>query len=609
MVDIQSATTNLASAASSSNTASTGLSAVQVAITDISQALADITHSIQTNATPIDYSGGSSLTLATALGNITVDLSQIASTAEQQNLAALLAALSDSQKSLTLSLQPDATQATLIVPNVAPVSLAAPQSAQPVLPSAPIPPLTVGETLPAVVLPPLSTVAAPVSVAGMQASVISAEDMPFTAAPVAASSGVNAAAAAQVQGAAGDAEIMMPQGPVTVASTGPVAVPLTANAVGQAGDAGTSLQATPQPGAQNLEEEAIPQTAQQPGAQAQTPGTQVMPSLAASGIEGAPQLNAGVQQNTLATLLQPGNAVSLRVDQVILPGTAEGDPALPVLGPNQIAATVTGTGTDGQLILKAGDATLFVKASASAPVGATVILTVGADKGPALLTLPQSGPINFPALPQAVAALAQADPQMFAQMMARLPQPTAALPGALLFLFSAFKQGNASEWLGADVTSRLATMGKADVVASIARELGGAGQTAQDPVVGDWKTYPIPLYSQQQFQALTLYVHGDRDARRDQAGVTKPGGDKVRFLIDMRLSKLGAMQIDGFVQTRKLDMILRSEALLPEGLHSELREAYTRALGAVGYAGTLNFQVGRQHWMMMQKPAVKGMVT
>lgn len=295
---------------------------------------------------------------------------------------------------------------------------------------------------------------------------------------------------------------------------------------------------------------------------------------------------------------------------MIAPPTAAALPAPPVLASNQILATVVSTGSDGNMILNSGNTNIFVKAPVTAPVGTTVILTVSAAKLPPPVTLPLAEIRNFPALPQALAALAQNAPQVLQQIMNNvLPQPTPVLPGALMFLFNAFKQGNLRSWLGDDATDSLLHMGKADLVASLTRELSDAGQSAQDPVVGEWRSYPIPLYAQQQFQALTLHVHSERDARQNKRDDADSAPTKIRFLIDMRLSKLGAMQVDGFVQPKKLDMILRSETTLPEGLHNELRSSYIRAMGAVGYTGTLNFQVGRRHWMMMQQSSPPGVVT
>jgi len=313
----------------------------------------------------------------------------------------------------------------------------------------------------------------------------------------------------------------------------------------------------------------------------------------------------------VSSLLTPGNEVALHVVSVLpnFPDASGRQAPLPLLASNQIVATVTGTGTDGQLILKAGDATLFVKSQIIAPAGTSVIVSVDQVKNTSLVTLPSADGPAFQSLQHVLAALEQISPRVLQNVMLNfLPRPTDALPGALLFLLSAFKQGNVRDWLGDNTVDILANAGKSDVVRSLSKELSAAGQPAQDAVVGEWRTYPIPLYAGQQFQSLTLYVHSDRDARKDKAQ-NAAGAGKIRFVIDMRMSKLGAMQIDGFVQKKKLDMILRSENVLPEGLHRELRQGYIKALDAVGYTGTLNFQVGRHHWMVMQKSAPAGIVT
>lgn len=571
-------------------------------------------HSIQTNATPVSLSAANELTLITALGNITVTLAVQMSAVERQNLLQQLMNLIQAQKPLTLSLQAGSppTQGALLLPAM-PVS--APTTVQnasalPPLPNIPLPPLAVGETLPAVVLPSLSQ---PVISIGAQTQIPNSQNMPLSPiAPLA----VNEVPT-----------LATPVVPVTPLSVPPSSA-MTPPPVGNAAPVGP-LSVTPAASLEipaevpvaspvaNIAVQNAPVTvAQTVSATPVSPVVNAMPQV--NVLPSVPQVSLSTAPQTpppLAVLLQPGNEVTLRVEVVVPPsaeiGTGQGPlPGLPALAPNQIVATVSGIGTDGQLILKAGDATLFVKAQVAAPVGTNVVVTVEAAKEIPLVTLPQSAATNFSALPQAMAALAESNPQALLQMVAtHLPQPTQSLPGALLFLFSAFKQGDVSGWLGQSATDSLMRAGKMDIVASLSRELSGAGQTAQDGVVGEWNTYPIPLYSGQQFHALTLYVHSDRDARKDQSSGATPGVGKIRFLIDMRLSKLGAMQIDGFVQPKKLDMVLRSEAILPEGLHNELRTSYIKALDAVGYTGALNFQVGRQHWMMMQKAAERGIVT
>jgi hypothetical protein len=559
MVEIPTAVMSVPTAVTASTAVAgtaSALNSVQVAVQEASQALADLTRSIQTSATvtapPSLSTDGNSVTLSTSLGNLTVTL-PLLSAAETQSLLLQLTALAQSGRPLTLGIGAGSppTQAVLLLPTVPASPTQNTSTTLPASPlSLPLAPLEAGDILPALVLP---------SLASLSTSPASASIPSLT-----------------------QASLSAPTVPATEETSSSVDLPAPASSL--------SLPIVVETSSQQL-----------PSSPATAPSLSV-PTLAfASPQEAAPVALA------LTSLLQAGNEVSLHVDVILPP--SQNLQSLPPLATNQIAATVTGTGTDGQLILKADDTTLFVKAQATAPIGSTVIVTVGAGRTLPPITFPSIDPINFQALPQAMAALAQTDPQALMQMLAlRMPQPNEALPGALLLLFGAFRQGNVRGWLGDDAVETLLHAGKTDIVNSLMRELGEAGQSAQDDVVGDWKSYPIPLYAQQQFQALTLYVHNDRHAR-EEGGGTASGTGKVRFLIDMTLSKLGSMQIDGFVQPKKLDMILRSEHTLPPGLHTDLRSAYIKAVGAVGYAGSLHFQVGRQHWLTMQRTPQPGILT
>jgi hypothetical protein len=255
--------------------------------------------------------------------------------------------------------------------------------------------------------------------------------------------------------------------------------------------------------------------------------------------------------------LQPGREVTLQVNAITPPSANV--PA--TAGANQINATVIGTGPGGQLILKAGDTTLFVRQSVDLPVGTNLLITVA----PARLSTPALLPImntqEVSPLQQALMALGQIDPEIAQQVMNTVvPQPGANMPAALLFFMSAMKQGDMRN-------------------------------------------------SDGQLQILNFYVHNSshkssaQDDGKDDAGkaVSGPGASQVRFLIDMRLTRLGAIQLDGLVQTRKFDMMVRSETPLPFDLPKMLREGYLSRLDALGYSGSLNFQIGRQHWLVMQR--------
>ena len=317
-------------------------------------------------------------------------------------------------------------------------------------------------------------------------------------------------------------------------------------------------------------------------------------------------------------LFQPGTELTVRIDSVIPqpgPNASPGTSPLPApQAPNQVIATVAGNGPGGQPILKIGDAVLYVRQPINLPPGSQLAVTITPVRSdaPTALTLPRQQ--EFDSLPQIIAAIAQTDPTAARVIVESfIPQPSEALPGALLFFLSAIKQGDVRSWLGSGAVDLLTRAGKIELIGKLTGDLQQMGQTARDSVVGEWKSYPVPIHDQGQFQVINFYVHGQQNhgnqASKEQTDVKSASG-QVRFLIDVRMSKLGAMQLDGFLKGRHLDMIVRSEHVLPFGLPQELRQTYTKALAAIDYAGGIVFQTGRQNWLNIQKPsAAKAVVT
>lgn len=120
--------------------------------------------------------------------------------------------------------------------------------------------------------------------------------------------------------------------------------------------------------------------------------------------------------------MQPGAELNLRINAVF-PPSIQGATSPPLPIGNQILATVTGTGPGGQLILKAGDVSLFVRQPVNAPIGSQLLLTIDpaqTDNPPALLTLADR--LIFSNLQQIFEALAQIDPDAARALLAnRMP--------------------------------------------------------------------------------------------------------------------------------------------------------------------------------------------
>jgi hypothetical protein len=69
---------------------------------------------------------------------------------------------------------------------------------------------------------------------------------------------------------------------------------------------------------------------------------------------------------------------------------------------------------------------------------------------------------------------------------------------------------------------------------------------------------------------------------------------------------MGAMQLDGYIQKKKFDMILRTEDKLPFDMRQELMKRFAQGLSQVNMQGGISFQTRQQGWMA---PEVKSAVT
>lgn len=289
--------------------------------------------------------------------------------------------------------------------------------------------------------------------------------------------------------------------------------------------------------------------------------------------------------------------VAVRLQQVIPPGQP-----LPQPEPDAFLAQVPAqTNPGAPALVTAGNTSLLLKTPAALPAGATLLLKLlPAADAPAESSAAHGG--EWPALQELVSSLgASSAPALQRFLQLRLPQPNAALPGALLFVLSAMQSGDARQWLGRSASAALES-DKAALLEALQSEFKRGSTTTSDSVIGEWRSYQVPLHDQGQMQQpLFLYVHHNapRPPRDGDAApaAAEPGKKQTRFIIDVTFTRLGKMQLDGFVQAQQFDLIVRSEQPLGSALRDELRGAFGSALEATGYHGQLLFQTDRQGWL------------
>lgn len=213
-------------------------------------------------------------------------------------------------------------------------------------------------------------------------------------------------------------------------------------------------------------------------------------------------------------------------------------------------------------------------------------LTLG-DTWPALDELWQNVLTNHAMQPDALAAMRQTIPAPQAQQF----------PPAMLFFLSVIKNGLFENWIAPE---KLTGLNKLETVQQLLNDM----RSMQSRVVDDgnpdsWKPLPVPMQVGDQLVRLQFfYRHPENnfsDLKDNQS--SKEKHDKTRFILNIPHTHLGDLQIDGLVQLKDLEMILRTERSLSSNVEGDIRARYQAVLEATGMHGNIVFQSGREHYI------------
>jgi hypothetical protein len=517
--------------------------------------------------------------------------------------------------SVTLQIQTAGAQLQAIVLSVTPQGQSAPaapgQAAVPAPPSATAPLPTPPTAAPAGATPvPPSTITATVigPSGGPVPTTVSAEQ---GSAPPTAQAGSTAAPSAPQQGGAAAANA--PSLPAANAPTAPPpqAPPATApqTAAQQAADATPQQTAIPV-AAQAYQRQLnavppapLPMTAAPQPAPAASPGG-APPALLAQDPAAAKPLMAEVAPTPLPT----GTQVQVRLlptlqgnTVVVLPQTTEPQAESAALARQAathaanpvIMATVVARTPAGQVILDSAVGRLLAalpRGEATAPGAKLLLELISGDKAapaprPAMAASGLAALArNWPALKDLMRQVQDAPSQQepAAALDRALPKPGPKLAQQILSYLEAAQNG-AKAWLGDTVAKALNTTMGQRVLEQLDRDLREM-QQARHGHDGDWRMTLIPLLDGQDLRQLRFFER----RRKQQAKQKKeePG----RFVVECEHSEHGAIQLDGLMHEKRLDVIVRSHEALPAEMEHDILVIFGETCTGLDLTGQLFFQ-------------------
>jgi len=262
-----------------------------------------------------------------------------------------------------------------------------------------------------------------------------------------------------------------------------------------------------------------------------------------------------------------------------------------------VPAQVLGRAPGGDMLLRVGDAVLRVPTDSPLPPGTDLQVTLApvipaaAPVGPDAATeaAPQPETAAAPrSLGEILGHLAVIDGGAQAGgLVARLPGAGSnAIAGLIAFVLG-LRGGDARQWLGDRAAQALERAGHGGLLERLGDEFRalsrGPGDTAAPP---DWRQVALPWHDGERLSMATLWLH--REAPDDDGGET--GGPGTRLIVDVELSRLGPMRIDGLYRPGRFDVILRGASGLDETMRGNMRTLFDGIVTASGLSGSLSFQ-------------------
>ncbi len=211
---------------------------------------------------------------------------------------------------------------------------------------------------------------------------------------------------------------------------------------------------------------------------------------------------------------------------------------------------------------------------------------------------------TWPALDEITQSLQQTSPQAAQNLLLQSPNinnPAMKMEPAILFFLIAARSGDIASWLGDKATEMLRTSGKSDALNKMLRDFTGLSHSSREAgsqaVTPEWRSAPIPLFAYNEAHKIMLHYKYDDEAQGDDKSERKKS---MRFLIDLDLNRMGDVQLDGFAQKDRLDLIVRTQKPLSSTMQQIMRRKYSGAMEYTGFKGELSFHGAQDKFVKLE---------
>lgn len=275
--------------------------------------------------------------------------------------------------------------------------------------------------------------------------------------------------------------------------------------------------------------------------------------------------------------------------------------------PGQILAEVTGFMTEG------GNPIIQVMSGSGAPTSfALNYPATNLVKGTQIVLQPSVPSSTAPSLPALNAwpqmaemfdeVLSQLTPAQAQSLLNVIPRPAGAgfqFTAAALLFIAAANGGEISGWMGSRAQNLIqnSSDSKKDTINRLMSDIGKmtgrpASSDPQAPASAqgnDWRGYTLPALFGMDLSKIHMWTKPFGDDSNDNSPDKSRG---TRFIVDLELSRMGNVQLDGLVQpyAKRLDLALKTEHDFAPNVRQHLRETWHSTLKSIDMTGQIDFQ-------------------
>jgi hypothetical protein len=313
-----------------------------------------------------------------------------------------------------------------------------------------------------------------------------------------------------------------------------------------------------------------------------------------------------------------GSQLSVKLISSKLPNSAAASTTLATpTGPGASPTLSTGTTLSGSVtgstplshpIVQTGAGVFALKTQTVVPLGSVVTFEVINAPSPPQLK-PESATIlheslfamrKWPALEQAIQVLHEANSSAAQQLVNTiLPRPGTGLTSGLIFFLTALRSGDLRSLIG-EMPMRLIERSRPNLAGQLTEDFTTLARMVDEPGPGEWRVSLIPINTGAGIEQIRLLI-------RQHAGEESEdeGPSDGRFIVDIELTTLGRLQLDGLVKNngKSLELIIRSEKPLHETMHNDIRTIFIEASVLTGLKGGVNFQAAPAHFIEIDDPS------